>query len=53
MYPPVEWSNREMPSYTTVTVNPERAEGLRNFRDEHGFPSMDAALQELLRQKST
>jgi hypothetical protein len=39
-----------MPAYTTVSVDPERAQGLKNFRDEHELPSMDAALEELLRR---
>jgi hypothetical protein len=33
---------------TTVTVHAERAEGLREYRDEHELPSMDAALEQLL-----
>lgn len=34
---------------TTVTVHAERAEALREFRDENDLPSMDAALEELLK----
>lgn len=33
---------------TTVTVHAERAEALREYRDEHELPSMDAALEQLL-----
>ena len=36
---------------TTVTVHPERAEALREFRDEEELPSMDAALEELLNRR--
>jgi len=38
-------------SITTVSVHPERAEELREFRDEEELPSMDAALEELLNQR--
>ena len=37
---------------TTVTVHPERAEELRELRDERGLSSMDAALEELLNHRS-
>ncbi|MDL0123513.1 hypothetical protein [Halobacterium salinarum] len=33
---------------TTVSVHAERAEALREYRDEHELPSMDAALEQLL-----
>ena len=33
---------------TTVTVHAERAEALREYRDAHELPSMDAALEQLL-----
>lgn len=33
---------------TTVSVHPERADALREFRDEHELPNMDAALEQLL-----
>ena len=36
---------------TTVSVHPERAEMLREVRDTHELPSMDAALEELLNQR--
>ena len=36
---------------TTVSVHDERAEALREYRDEHELPSMDAALEELLTQQ--
>lgn len=36
---------------TTITVHPDRAEGLRELRDDHDLPSMDAALKELLHEK--
>ncbi len=36
---------------TTVSVHAERAEALREYRDTHGLPSMDAALEELLNQR--
>ena len=32
---------------TTVTVHAERTEALREYRDEHELPSMDAALEQL------
>jgi len=35
---------------TTVTVRPERADALREFRDENGLSSLDAAVGELLAQ---
>lgn len=37
---------------TTVSVRAERAEALREYRDEHELPSMDAALEELLTQQA-
>jgi hypothetical protein len=41
-----------MPStITTVSVHPERAEALREYRDERELPSMDAALEELLNRR--
>lgn len=33
---------------TTVSVHAERAEALREYRDDHDLSSMDAALAELL-----
>lgn len=36
---------------TTVSVHPERAEKLRDFRDERELPNMDAALEELLNRR--
>ena len=36
---------------TTVSVHPKRADRLREFRDEHDLPNMDAALEELLNQR--
>lgn len=33
---------------TTVSVHADRAEALREYRDEHELPSMDAALEQLL-----
>jgi len=36
---------------TTVSVHPERAEELREFRDERELSSLDAALEELLNQR--
>jgi len=36
---------------TTVSVRPARAEALRDYRDEHGHRSLDAALEELLNQR--
>lgn len=33
---------------TTISVHPDRADGLRDFRDENDFGSLDAALAELL-----
>lgn len=36
---------------TTVSVHAERAEALREYRDEHDLPSMDAALESLLNQR--
>lgn len=33
---------------TTVSVHAERAKALREYRDEHELPSMDAALEQLL-----
>lgn len=36
---------------TTVSVHAERAEALREYRDEHELPSMDAALEKLLTQQ--
>lgn len=50
MYRASQCPDRQMPAYTTVSVDPERAQGLKNFRDEHELPSMDAALEELLRR---
>lgn len=38
---------------TTVSVHAERADSLREYRDEHELPSMDAALEELLTQQDT
>jgi len=36
---------------TTVSVHPERAEGLREFRDENELESLDDALGELLNRQ--
>lgn len=41
-------SNRMARTITTVSVHAERAEALREYRDDHDLPSMDAALAELL-----
>lgn len=38
---------------TTVTVHPERAEGIRRVRDERGLKSMDAAIKEMLEEVAT
>jgi len=35
---------------TTVSVHPERAEALREYRDANELPTMDAALEELLKE---
>jgi hypothetical protein len=41
-----------MPStITTVSVHPERAEALREYRDERELSSMDAALEQLLSER--
>jgi hypothetical protein len=41
-----------MPStITTITVRPDRAERLKEFRDERELSSLDAALDELLSQR--
>lgn len=39
------------PTITTVSVHPERAEELKEYRDERGLSSMDDALEELLNQR--
>ena len=36
---------------TTVSVHADRAEALREYRDEHELPSMDAALEDLLNRR--
>lgn len=36
---------------TTVSVDPKNADRLREIRDEKDLPSMDAALEELLKQR--
>jgi len=36
---------------TTVSVHPERAEALRELRDERELASLDAALEELLNRR--
>lgn len=36
---------------TTVSVHPDRAEKLREIRDEKELPSMDAALGEVLNRR--
>ena len=36
---------------TTVSVLPERAEALREYRDEHGLRSLDVARGELLNER--
>lgn len=36
---------------TTVTVHAERAEALREYRDERELSSMDAALEQLLSER--
>jgi hypothetical protein len=33
---------------TTLSVHPQRANRLREFRDEEDLPSIDAAVEELL-----
>jgi hypothetical protein len=38
---------------TTVSVHPNRAARLREFRDERGVSSMDAALETLLNEADT
>ena len=41
-----------MPStITTVSVHPDRAEALREVRDERELSSIDAALEELLNDR--
>jgi len=35
---------------TTISVHPDRAAALRSIRDEGGFSSMDAALEELVKE---
>lgn len=37
---------------TTVSVHPEQAKALREYRDERDLPSMAAALGELLYQET-
>jgi len=37
-----------MPEYTTVSVHPDRADGLREFRDRQDLSTLDDALGELL-----
>ena len=47
-----EQGNRGMATtITTVSVHAERAEALREYRDEHDLPSLDAALEDLLHQR--
>lgn len=42
----------EMPrTVTTVSVHPDRADKLREIRDEEGLPNLDAALGEILNQR--
>ena len=41
-------TDRMATTITTVSVHAERAEALREYRDDHDLPSMDAALAELL-----
>jgi len=36
---------------TTVSVHPDRADKLREFRDERELPTLDAALKELLDER--
>lgn len=38
---------------TTLSVHPDRAEALRQIRDERNLPNMDAALDEVLQEVST
>lgn len=33
---------------TTISVHPDRRDGLKQYRDEHELPTLDAALAELL-----
>jgi hypothetical protein len=37
--------------FTTISVHPPRASELREYRDTHNHPSLDAALDELLSQR--
>lgn len=41
-----------MAAITTVSVHPDRAEALREYRDQRDLPSLDAAVEELLNQRS-
>jgi hypothetical protein len=36
---------------TTISVHPDRAEALRELRDERDLPNLDAALGEVLSQR--
>lgn len=41
-----------MPEYTTLTVHPDRAEGLREYRDSRDdISTLDEALGELLNRR--
>lgn len=37
---------------TTISVHPDRAEALREFRDRRDLPTLDAAVGELLNQST-
>lgn len=37
-----------MVEITTISVHPDRAAAIRDYRDERELPNMDAALRELL-----
>jgi hypothetical protein len=44
-------SAERMPStITTISVHPNRAEKLREYRDRHDHPTLDAAVDDLLNQ---
>lgn len=45
-------TNERMPrTITTLSVHPDRAEKLREIRDERNLPNLDAALGEVLRER--
>jgi len=44
-------SHERMPStITTISVHPNRAEALREYRDQHDLSTLDAAVDDLLSQ---